>query len=367
MAIELKIEQQLLRNGSLLKKNTKFIFSPLNELFCSLHVLQNNDHNGMLISWKLEVNSKLDMELINEIRYFSPFYEFGVPSFLIPGLSHNISNLQEEIELLKTRFFGDSVQVLIKTFIIDRKLKQNNFLHSENTKWEWDSFGQKQDSLLDDLLKNPNRVLTRFFNFIEWYNKIVFDVIWKKAHIEDTLKYEVNRQTNRLQSSGFSEIIHTLGNDKINWTGKKLMLYQPFDEKRYISTNDRLLFIPSYFIWPHLSVQDIDKGVAITYDINKRMIQQANNTNMETILQAIGDSTRIQILNFLQQTENTTQGLAQLLNLSESTVSRDLNILKSAGLLSNRRVNKYVLYRVTNVITDLIPSFFENLPNEYLY
>ncbi|MDO7795385.1 ArsR/SmtB family transcription factor [Lactiplantibacillus plantarum] len=87
---------------------------------------------------------------------------------------------------------------------------------------------------------------------------------------------------------------------------------------------------------------------------------------METILRAVGDSTRIQILNFLKQTENTTQGLSQLLNLSESTVSRDLNILKNAELVTSRRVNKYVLYQVTGTITNLIPSFFANLPDEYI-
>ncbi|MBO2703378.1 ArsR/SmtB family transcription factor [Lactiplantibacillus plantarum] len=161
-------------------------------------------------------------------------------------------------------------------------------------------------------------------------------------------------------------MIHKLYNDKIVWNGKKVMIYQPFSEVHSLSIHEKILFVPSYFIWPHLSVQDVNDDIVVTYDVSKHVTQQVSSQKMETILRAVGDSTRIQILNFLKQTENTTQGLSQLLNLSESTVSRDLNILKNAELVTSRRVNKYVLYQVTGTITNLIPSFFANLPDEYI-
>ncbi|WP_087128502.1 DUF5937 family protein [Levilactobacillus brevis] len=340
MAIELKFEKKDLRNSGLLKTHARFVFSPLNELFCSLHVLKNSDHRGMLISWKLEAISQLDTLLINDMNYFSPLYEFGVPNFLIPGLNQNVTTLSEEIDCLKQRFTDRSTESFVRAFVVNRNSKQQAFLPSNQRKWEWDQFDQSHDNLLNDLLNDPKEVIERFFHFIERYNDLIFNAIWEKAHIADILKHEVDRQSKILKTLGFSEVIHELDNDKIFWNGKKVMIYQPFAKEHYISSQDVIHFVPSYFIWPHLSIQNIHNGIVITYDLSKRTIQQTNNIEMEKILKAVGDGTRIQILNFLKQMENTTQGMAQLLSLSESTVSRDLNILKSAGLVSSRRVNK---------------------------
>ncbi|MBO2703377.1 DUF5937 family protein [Lactiplantibacillus plantarum] len=126
MAIELKFDQHILRNGRLLKQCAEFVYSPLNELLCSLHVLQNKSHHGMLISWELEARSKLDAVLFQEMNYFSPFYEFGVPTFLTPGLYQNVHDIDEELTILKTKLSGNSSRVFVKDFITERKNNLNS-------------------------------------------------------------------------------------------------------------------------------------------------------------------------------------------------------------------------------------------------
>lgn len=49
------------------------------------------------------------------------------------------------------------------------------------------------------------------------------------------------------------------------------------------------------------------------------------------------------------------------MNIGMSTVSRHLQILKEAGLIKSHRQEKFVLYEPTNLITNLIPNFFDYL------
>ena len=62
------------------------------------------------------------------------------------------------------------------------------------------------------------------------------------------------------------------------------------------------------------------------------------------IFKALSDETRIRLLKLLQQRELCVCELMQALNMTQSRVSRNLGILKNAGLVKDRRDGLWVHY-----------------------
>ncbi len=66
--------------------------------------------------------------------------------------------------------------------------------------------------------------------------------------------------------------------------------------------------------------------------------------DLAELFKVFGDSTRIKILYALSVSELCVGDIAQLLNLSQSSVSHQLRILKDAKLVRFRREGKVVFY-----------------------
>lgn len=66
--------------------------------------------------------------------------------------------------------------------------------------------------------------------------------------------------------------------------------------------------------------------------------------DLAELFKVFGDSTRIKILYALLETELCVYDIARLLNLSQSSVSHQLRILKTSKLVKFRRDGKSVFY-----------------------
>ena len=66
--------------------------------------------------------------------------------------------------------------------------------------------------------------------------------------------------------------------------------------------------------------------------------------NLVKVFKALSDETRIRLLKLLQQRELCVCELMQTLNMTQSRVSRNLGILKDAGLVKDRRDGLWVHY-----------------------
>ena len=65
------------------------------------------------------------------------------------------------------------------------------------------------------------------------------------------------------------------------------------------------------------------------------------------VFKALSDETRIRLLKLLQQRELCVCELMQALNMTQSRVSRNLGILKDAGLVKDRRDGLWVHYSLS--------------------
>ena len=70
------------------------------------------------------------------------------------------------------------------------------------------------------------------------------------------------------------------------------------------------------------------------------------------IFRALSDPNRLRIVKMLEQRELCVCEVREILNLSTSTVSKHLTILRDAGLIVDRKDGKWVNFRLNTTLTD---------------
>jgi len=78
------------------------------------------------------------------------------------------------------------------------------------------------------------------------------------------------------------------------------------------------------------------------------------------LFSAMADESRLRLLSLIYTNEEMTPAdLELILDFSQTKTSRLLNKLKSAGLLSSRRVDQWVLYSIADELTDIIGNILQ--------
>lgn len=72
-----------------------------------------------------------------------------------------------------------------------------------------------------------------------------------------------------------------------------------------------------------------------------------------SLFRALGDPTRIRIVNLLAAGELCVCDVVELLSLPQPTISRHLALLRSTGLVRTRRLGRFMHYRLANPGTEL--------------
>lgn len=92
------------------------------------------------------------------------------------------------------------------------------------------------------------------------------------------------------------------------------------------------------------------------------------NDKVVKFLKIIADSTRLEILEFLKNNENTANEIINAINKSQSTVSQQLKTLIDADLVISRREGAKKIYKLKNPqifnIISMIISFITNQNRE---
>ena len=86
---------------------------------------------------------------------------------------------------------------------------------------------------------------------------------------------------------------------------------------------------------------------------NKNLIKQSipNEeicTKLSNSYSVFSDSTRLKILISLLVHEMCVNDLSQLLGINQTTLSHQLRILKANGVVTQKRINKYIFYKATD-------------------
>src|ERR1700737_5474369 len=68
--------------------------------------------------------------------------------------------------------------------------------------------------------------------------------------------------------------------------------------------------------------------------------------NMERFFQALGDNTRLRLLNLMAEQEICVCYFVEILDQPQPKISRHLAYLRNAGIVSARREGKWMHYRI---------------------
>ncbi len=82
----------------------------------------------------------------------------------------------------------------------------------------------------------------------------------------------------------------------------------------------------------------------VVQDTKKRMLNEKMFIKLSTFFKTIGDETRLKILYALDNNEMCVCDIANLLNMTKSSISHQLRILKDNGLVKARKDGKEVYY-----------------------
>ena len=365
MAITIQFSNYALKTDETLTQRIQFVYSPLNELFRSLHVLLNPRHHGTNIDWVIRIQNKLTKEFYENLHYFQLFYELGVSPILLCDFRYHATTIEEQIQNLKK--FLDELSTAQLSEHLEKVIsdRENSFIPTLARGLEWKDFSLNKDNqLLSDLRKDASSVYQHLFSFVDWYRQEIFDETWKSKDIQRKLLTEIQHQASFLRESGFKAMFNHLQIDRIHWRKDRLVIIKLFDKDIQLKDSDSIMLLPSYFIWPHLFVESFNQGIAVTYDITEQpSYYNATPENLITIFKALSDPVRLQIMNYVIDKPSTTQSLAQILVMSNSSVSRHLQILKEANLLTTTKAKKFVLYEPTQLITQLMPNFYHFFKN----
>ncbi len=81
----------------------------------------------------------------------------------------------------------------------------------------------------------------------------------------------------------------------------------------------------------------------------------SDRENLCLVLRALANTKRSKIVYTLKKKELCVGKLSELLDLKQANVSQHLLILKESGLLSSRKVDKHILYKLNNPrITEIL-------------
>ncbi|KRL01145.1 ArsR/SmtB family transcription factor [Liquorilactobacillus capillatus] len=359
MTINIKFSPYALQNNETLMQRVQFVYSPLNELFRSLHVLLNPRHHGMHIAWALDAQQRLSDKLLNDLQYFSLLYELGVPPILLNNFESLAPNLDREIEQLKTYLSTIDPQAFLnslKKVVAERK---SNFIPTLGKSLEWQDFQPSHTpSLLKDLAADPPAVYQRLITFIQEYRQQVFDWTWNSKGLKQLLLNEIERQSLYLKRYGFIKLINNLQVDRISWREKELVIVKPFTQKIELTSQETIILLPSCFTWPHLFVDRFKHGIVLNYNASSKQQLTLGPSYLADVFNALSDVVRLKIIKLLADQPSTTQALGQILTMSNSTVSHHLKLLKTAGIVTTKKEGKFVLYEPAKMLTKLIPDFY---------
>ncbi|MDF2591446.1 MAG: putative transcriptional regulator [Clostridia bacterium] len=77
-----------------------------------------------------------------------------------------------------------------------------------------------------------------------------------------------------------------------------------------------------------------------------------DNLDLIQIMKALGDETRLRILNILSKSELCVCEIEKLMEINQSNASRHLNKLTSSGLIKYEKRALYVYYKINKDILD---------------
>jgi DNA-binding transcriptional ArsR family regulator len=186
-------------------------------------------------------------------------------------------------------------------------------------------------------------VLRRLASAVDRYFAACLAPHWPRVRL--AVDRERERQIELLATGGVEPLLREL-HPTARWAYPVLELAYPVDRELRLDGRG-LLLVPSYFCWgtPTTFLDDAFEPTLV-YPIRRDAAWQVAET-VRAPLTALLGSTRTLVLEAICESPCNTKDLATRIGASQPTASRQVSVLRSAGLVTSRRVGQSVLHSLT--------------------
>jgi len=203
---------------------------------------------------------------------------------------------------------------------------------------------------LAQLIFEDPRELTRMLaELLAAYWEAAFAAEWER--LEPRLAAAVTEAGRMIASDGLYALLRGLSPRlRVDPAREEFGLDLPHDHRVEITESDRLLLVPSAFVWPHVRVNcDEPWPLSVIYPASFVVADarpRIPSAELVRLLRALGDETRLRALRLIAERPRSTQELAPLVGISEAGLSKHLRQLAQVGVVRTKREGYYVLYSV---------------------
>ena len=334
-------------------EHVAFAYSPLLECVLSLHVLVEPKHHALHHSWVRRMRN-LDAGIKRRIDTFRFIYETHLPDMLGPSPFGSPMTFEEELE----RVCSHPPHLLVEEF--GRPLFDHGGRHGERVfddphvrqtmLGRASATGQSSRRAAELLLDDPLQFAHEFADFLVAYWQSVFAAEWRQVDL--VLADSTADSDRRLARLGIWAVLGRLPTHYRPDPGRHILeIDLPHEHSVFVSADNPLVLTPSVFAWPHVFVNcDPPWPTSLVYpapSLARDAVAQIPPSELTLILRALADDTRLRVLKLIAEQPRTTQELAPLVGLSMSGVSKAIQKLAEAGLISSRREGYYVVYHLS--------------------
>jgi DNA-binding transcriptional ArsR family regulator len=326
-----------------------FTYSPLLEAVLSLHVLVAPKHHPLQHEWVRGMRA-LPARLRRRIKELGFAYDLLVPEFLMPSPDAGYASFDEELDALG-RIDDDTAALgFLRLFWDHRGRRDVRFLHDPEVRRAVEANAARRGAdvrLVTMLFDDPRRLLASLSSLVRDYWAAAFAAEWER--LEPQLARTVADAGARIARAGLFEYLKGLSPSLlIDAEARELRRKIPHDHSVRIGGANRLVLVPSFYVWPHVRINcDAPWPPAIVYPAPFGVAEARTDVpagELVHILRALADPTRLRALKLIAARPRTTQELAPLVGITEAGLSKHLRQLARAGVVASRRDGYYVVY-----------------------
>jgi len=317
----------------------------------SLHVLSEPKHHPLQHEWVRRMRG-LPAAFRRRAADFAFVYRRTMPDFLAPPADSGFRSFEEELEHLEG-LDGETLGLEFLRPLYDHEGRHDPALLADpavrRLALEQSAFLGASPELTALVFDDPQALVRAFTELLRDYWQAAFAEEWEQ--LEPRLAAAVTDAGRVIAADGVYALLQGLSRRlRVDPAREEFGLDVPHEHRVEVTEANRLLLVPSAFVWPHVRVNcDAPWPLSIVYPASF-VIADARpripSADLVRVLRALADDTRLRALRLIAERPRSTQELAPLVGITEAGLSKHLRQLAQAGVLTTRRDGYYVLYSV---------------------
>jgi DNA-binding transcriptional ArsR family regulator len=332
--------------------------SPLAELMACLHVLTEQEHHPRQLHWARTTAAALPADLTTALRRFAPLWARYRCRFLLPLAAPLDRCLAEELDSLAALDLGVFTEHISYALagvdlgdlggILEDQASQRLVLRDARRR------SYMREELADRLFADPEALRSELIDVLRACAAPFFDEYW--ARVQGHLHDASEKLLKRFADEPVALVLASLGPASRYERAPDRVIYDKLQHAVINLAVRPCLIVPSIQSFPHLLIKSEPRlPVVVHAPVSPAEDGRAPSlAEVKARLAVLNDPHRLALCRHLAGEAITTSELARRSGMSAPQVSRHIERLRSAGLVTSSRDGRFVYHRLsTDVMMQL--------------